>query len=179
MWRITAGFAGAMMLASCETPPVVMLNFVTAEEALTVPPGNAVGSEFAGKYVNVSQAIIDCVCLVDEIKEGFCNGLENRFSEEVSIIEQDDGTLLLRGADGQILSGGVNEDGTFVFGGVTPVRDDQTAAVIGDAPVVFTGQFTTTGFFATARFHWRVRLTSGEDVDCETTFETTSRRLEE
>ena len=141
------------------------------EDAMSVPPGDAVGSDRSGEYaVEIYTARCDGSC---GAKEGgwiisFCD-VGERDSESFTATQQD-GELRIDGDDGNYVSrytGGIDADGSFEVGGYATSLGgaiEATAFVAG----TFDG---TSSFEAVADIHiWGSY--DDESVDCFATYET-------
>lgn len=159
--------APVLMLAACNEPgrggdPI--------EDAMSVPPGDAVGTDRSGEYdVEIYTARCDGRCGANEagFTISFCD-VGDRQSDSV-VATQKDGELRIDGDDGNYVSrytGGIDTDGSFEVGGYATSLGgaiEATAFVEG----TFDG---TNAYDAVAEIHvWGTY--DEQSVDCFATYE--------
>ena len=94
----------AFAVSGCGSDP----RHVTADDIVSLPPGTAVGSLYAGDYISTSGRVEDCKCRL-----GSCSTF--RFLPGVVVsFAQTDGTIMMSSATFPApLTGAVDSDGSF------------------------------------------------------------------
>jgi hypothetical protein len=90
---------------------------ITATDVSDIPPGNRSGSTLSGSYVVTSSSVVDCEC-----RTGPCPPVAAPPGATLGVVEQD-GTLQITGASGEVDTGGVDADNTFSCGGTSSVSN--------------------------------------------------------
>ena len=126
--------------ASDLTPNISATECLFDEDVLSILPGNAEGAKFSGQYIIISGYMELCRTCPSNRTGNACEDISPIVEEgKVITVEQVDGLITFYDSQDTLI-GGVNSDGVFAGGAVTPVFDNN-GEVIGQGTVLMEGKF--------------------------------------
>jgi len=138
-----------------------VVSCITADDVLTIPPGNATGTELSGQYRIVSGLLTSCRDCERNTNPESCSSLEPIVTEGfIGEITQEDGVIMITDANGGELVGGINNDGSFSAGTIIAVTDNE-GEIVGQANVLFSGRFVADRILADTLFHFTANTSNG------------------
>jgi hypothetical protein len=127
---------------NCATPAPAPQECLSTTDVTNVPAGDATGNGFSGDYLAITSTLDSCGECVQNACPGICDAAEPVVQVGAVLRVTQDGGNLMFGSGTELVTGGVNADGTFSAGIAVPSRNSE-GEVNGTVLILFEGRFTS------------------------------------